>query len=679
MRACPKGTGGLALLALLVIGTACTQTAPIQLTGDDSLVDEVWVALAGEDLERAARAAERIGHESLARRAQLDLGRVVEGRAAALVRCLEDGHWLAARYDASAARARERLRARRRDAGDDVAWALERARRADDLRGRAAQARALTGRRPGGAEALALAAEALVALGRIDEAERLLGRGAERTGRLRAVARQVQWASGARLAAVEGVLHDVADGVVVPASLLVLEAATVELPRAALEHRVREVLAAPHPAASESAAWPGEALERARQRVLARLDALGGRLEAAAARVAALDELQPSERVAVDAWRLRARGRAPRERLREAPWAPERRIDLDPGRVEAPELARLRRLAEWDLAAREHYEAVLAGERRRTLDELLEWLDALVVEAPDALPRLSGAPRLDYGVLGTLVDPERLLGEDPSSFVLAGRALGMPAEVTVYDAEACRRLELPGPDEDYTECLVRRLRVPGFLASQGARFTGVGLDRVVFLDVDELDLRVAATRTADPPVALAPRPAAGLIERRDLSEPLDQAARLEWAAFEDDPAGYRDAVLASLAAHERQHVRDARAFLARGWLGRLGAVAGAGLSPIAVRAELERRAQLAALREAPDPRLPLALTVASLPVEGERLRDEHALGDRELLEAFVRVLDGGAVVDPRAHGISRGHVLVQQLERLPGDAIRAIARALPDG
>lgn len=663
-KACRWGT---VALVVGLAGSGCSTVAPLRLDADDRAVDEVWVALSGEDLDRASGAAAAIRQPSLRARAELDLGSVVEGRAAALVRCLDDGSWLAARYDASTERARDRLRAARHEAAGDPAWELERARRAADVESRAAQARALVGRTPGGAEALALAAESLVALGLVDEAVRLLGDDGERTGRLRAVTRQVQWLSGARLAAADGVLRDVDEGLAVPTSLVVLELATVELPLAGVDEAIRTALAAP---------LPGELLERGRQRVLARLDAVAGRPLVAAERLATREDLLPSESLAVDAWRLRGASEEPRERAVDPSWPPERRVDLDPRRVESHEMARLRRLAEWDLVAREHYTGVLEGEDELDLPELLEALDA--VAGPLGVPptRLVEAPRRDYGVLGTLVDSEALLATDPGSFVLAGRGLGLPAEITAYDVEACMLADLAAHGSDYTECLVRRLRVPGFLASQGARFTGVGLDRIVFLDLDEVDLRVAGTRAADPPVALEARPAAGRVERRDLSEPLNQAARLEWTASTSAPDSYRSAVLGSLAAHERQHVDDARTFLTQGWMGRLAAVAGAGLSPRAVRAELERRAQLAALREAPDPRLPLALAVSALPVEGARRADEHAVGYEALLEAFVTVLDEGEVVDPEAHGITRTRVLVQQLERLPPDAIRAIARAI---
>jgi hypothetical protein len=225
---------------------------------------------------------------------------------------------------------------------------------------------------------------------------------------------------------------------------------------------------------------------------------------------------------------------------------------------------------------------------------------------------------------------------------------------------------------------VVNLRVPGYAASRGARFAGAGLDRFVFLDLDQVARDAGRARDL-PEDALLAWPAAGALQRRDLSEPLETAERLSEAARSAADAAYGQRVLEALSIHERRHIIDVREFFDGGMFQQLSDVISAGLLPGAVRAEVERRAQLDALREATDPRIPLAHAISYLPLEGQATRSEHARGYAELVADFLVVLDeesweGAQPLE--SYGLNRDRVLVQQLDKLPLEVIRDIARSI---
>ncbi len=150
----------------------------------------------------------------------------------------------------------------------------------------------------------------------------------------------------------------------------------------------------------------------------------------------------------------------------------------------------------------------------------------------------------------------------------------------------------------------------------------------------------------------------------------------------DAPDGrHFERLLAAVGIHESQHIADFRAFTSASAGGRLALLLQGGLLPGAVLVEVERRAQLRALREAEDPRLPLAHAVSYLPVEGEASADPHAAGYAALVAEFVRRLDdadwpGGR--PPRELGLDPGRVLLQQLHLLEPEVVRAIALAMDD-
>jgi hypothetical protein len=99
-----------------------------------------------------------------------------------------------------------------------------------------------------------------------------------------------------------------------------------------------------------------------------------------------------------------------------------------------------------------------------------------------------------------------------------------------------------------------------------------------------------------------------------------------------------------------------------------------------VRAEVERRAQLAALQQATDPRIALAQAVDCLPVEGPRADSEHARGHAALVGDLIAVLDRGDWTGAQpleTWGLRRDRMLLQQLHLLPPEVLRAVACAIP--
>jgi hypothetical protein len=146
---------------------------------------------------------------------------------------------------------------------------------------------------------------------------------------------------------------------------------------------------------------------------------------------------------------------------------------------------------------------------------------------------------------------------------------------------------------------------------------------------------------------------------------------------------YWERLLDALAWHERKHIEDFQDFMDRGIGGKLMLLMQGGLLPLpsAIRARIERRAQLNALRNCIDPRIPLARCIAALPVEGARRASEHASGYAMLMAEFVAAIDAGAFEggeDLAQLDLSRELVLLQQLDRLSPESVRAVARALSD-
>lgn len=129
----------------------------------------------------------------------------------------------------------------------------------------------------------------------------------------------------------------------------------------------------------------------------------------------------------------------------------------------------------------------------------------------------------------------------------------------------------------------------------------------------------------------------------------------------------------TLRAHESGHVIDIRRHLPvlRGLPATLRLLASVGFAPERMEAVLERRAQLAAVIDAPDPALALAEMVQMLPVVDEQ-PEVHAAGYADGLARLVRVVWSRPDLYPQ---IDRERRVLPQLDRLSDEQLRRAARA----
>jgi hypothetical protein len=139
-----------------------------------------------------------------------------------------------------------------------------------------------------------------------------------------------------------------------------------------------------------------------------------------------------------------------------------------------------------------------------------------------------------------------------------------------------------------------------------------------------------------------------------------------------------DELLEVTAIHEQGHLCDRTRFLplSRHALAAARFLFATGFSPTGVSRRLEYRAQLTALAEAPDPRLPLVtiLRAAEGSADGPT---PHGSAYRELLTDFLWVLDRELAQEPaRYPRISPDHVLAHQLHWLTPGEVRRLARIL---
>jgi hypothetical protein len=141
-----------------------------------------------------------------------------------------------------------------------------------------------------------------------------------------------------------------------------------------------------------------------------------------------------------------------------------------------------------------------------------------------------------------------------------------------------------------------------------------------------------------------------------------------------------DELTAVTGTHEEGHLTDRTRYLplSEHWGDVLWFLMESGFSPGRVAERLEYRAELVALADAPDPRIPLA-QVLDAAEAGGRGPTAHAAGYLELLKDLLGVFDEALARDPaRFPGIDGSRTLVHQLHRLaPGD-VRALARELAE-
>ncbi len=230
-------------------------------------------------------------------------------------------------------------------------------------------------------------------------------------------------------------------------------------------------------------------------------------------------------------------------------------------------------------------------------------------------------------------------------------------------------------------------RLASWQDAKGDGLAGASLPDGVWIDVDaareaEHDLRRALTldpsrtrRVEHAETRLPPDGPGGLL---GLSSPQGVAERV-LARYVARRPTERWGSLGTLTAHELGHVVEIRRHLPI--LPRLPAtlalLAREGFDPKQVEMELERRAQLAAVAESPDPDLALAEMLAELPV---RTRDPevHAGGYRLGVAGIVSEV---WLRPDRYPEIDRQYRVLPQLDRLRPEEVRRAARAalgLPD-
>lgn len=171
-----------------------------------------------------------------------------------------------------------------------------------------------------------------------------------------------------------------------------------------------------------------------------------------------------------------------------------------------------------------------------------------------------------------------------------------------------------------------------------------------------------------------------------LQPSLGQSERVRLAVLADRrAAGERGVGLAELvecvAVHEQGHLCDRTRFLPlhRNLVSALFLLLDNGFSPVAVQEQLEYRAQLTALCEVRDPRVPFADVVQSAEVTDDGPLP-HAKAYRRLLSDLLEELDRALARDAdRWPGLDRDRTLLHQVHLLSGDDMRVLARLVAEG
>jgi hypothetical protein len=171
-------------------------------------------------------------------------------------------------------------------------------------------------------------------------------------------------------------------------------------------------------------------------------------------------------------------------------------------------------------------------------------------------------------------------------------------------------------------------------------------------------------------------------ERRDATTLLGEADRMRLAVLRDRARqGVRgdlvtlDELLEVTAIHEEGHLCDRTRFLplSRNLLSATRFLLSAGVSPSGVSRKLEYRAQLIAVCEAWDPRVPLVSVLRAAEGTGGG-PTPHAAAYRELLSDLLSTLDRELERDPGAWSeLDPDHVLAHQLHWLGPEKVRQLA------
>ncbi|MCK6444890.1 MAG: hypothetical protein L6Q99_00720 [Planctomycetes bacterium] len=353
---------------------------------------------------------------------------------------------------------------------------------------------------------------------------------------------------------------------------------------------------------------------------------------------------------------------------------------------------------------------------------------------------LEASPRIAYGAFGSLVHPgpwfseldERAgLGragapvgglaaelEALGRFGIFGKLVGEAPDGTLLSrlcVEDARGSHLGVPWRG-TLAWCETADLKSRAARAGASISGAALHEGYWIDVDvvrrerdawlALEARFGGAEATDRAArALAVRglaveapPALRELyraERRSIDVLLGEAERVRLAVLRDRAAarasgpaaeaGARQRGLVDLddlvlvtAIHEEGHLCDRTRFfpLHEHWGRALGFLARHFFSPQAIAERLEYRAQLVALCDAPDPRLPLADVLGATESGAEGVTP-HASAYRRLLADLLEWLDRELEAAPEAWPeLDPTRVLVQELHHLGPERIRGLAREL---
>jgi tetratricopeptide (TPR) repeat protein len=226
--------------------------------------------------------------------------------------------------------------------------------------------------------------------------------------------------------------------------------------------------------------------------------------------------------------------------------------------------------------------------------------------------------------------------------------------------------------------------IRSWVDAQGGSLSGACLPDSLWLDADaalasEYDARRALVR--DPALLASaqrlPVPAADTLDGPfALGDPAGVGLRLLARYAARHPNG-RWGSFGTLRAHESGHVIDIRRHLPlwHGLPATISMLAWVGFAPKRMEAVLERRAQLAAVIDAPDPDLAVEEMVELLPVT-ERDPEVHAAGYQEALDRLIRHVWSHPALYPQ---IDRSRRVLPQLDRLTNEQLRQAARAVAGG
>jgi hypothetical protein len=350
----------------------------------------------------------------------------------------------------------------------------------------------------------------------------------------------------------------------------------------------------------------------------------------------------------------------------------------------------------------------------------------------EALSReLSASPRLDYGIAGEVVHPGPAFTAADERDGL-GKA-GEPVPGLAQEMASIHRFALlgqlsgsGGPDGTVLPRVMtedkrgEHLGVPwsGSVAwcegadvksraeRNGARISAAALHEGYWMDIDSVRGErslYAALRAAFAGPDGAQRVEQALAvggfrlessgdadrerrERRRTGSALGESSRVRLAVLRDR-AKPGESILGDVSldefatvtgTHEEGHLTDRTRYLpiSKHWGAALRFLAQCGFSPTKVAERLEYRAELVAICDSPDPRVPLAQVLDA--ADGGGIGPTaHAAGYEALLEDLLRVLDDALQKDPASfRSIDPGRTLVHQLHRLAPEEVRRLAREL---